>query len=74
MEKIGYIMAKNKTPSRTYHDISKRYPEVISALENLGTTVRELVPLMKRPVTLYSLPLLRPQNPKDPFILTPAGR
>lgn len=38
-------MPKDHTPSRTYHDVSKRYPDVISALETLGTTVRACGPL-----------------------------
>jgi len=38
-------MTKQDTPSRTYHDISKRYPDIIAALENLGTTVRGIGPL-----------------------------
>ena len=48
-------MAKKDSPSRTYHDISKRYPEVISALENLGTTVRELGPLDEKTSHLIQL-------------------
>lgn len=38
-------MTKDHIPSRTYHDISKRYPDVISALEQLGSTVRSSGPL-----------------------------
>ncbi|MFW2365577.1 MAG: carboxymuconolactone decarboxylase family protein [Desulforhopalus sp.] len=48
-------MAKKHYRSRTYHDISKRYPEVISALETLGTTVRELGPLDKKTSHLIQL-------------------
>ncbi|PHR25248.1 MAG: alkylhydroperoxidase [Desulfotalea sp.] len=38
-------MTRDHAPCRTYHDISKRYPDVISALEKLGTTVRASGPL-----------------------------
>ena len=38
-------MGKYEPASRTYHDMSKRYPEVIAALDNLGTTVRNIGPL-----------------------------
>lgn len=48
-------MAKDHTPSRTYHDISKRYPEVIAAVENLGTTVRGLGPLDEKTSQLVQL-------------------
>jgi len=48
-------MAKNHSPSRTYHDISKRYPEIIEALENLGTTVRGAGPLDKKTSHLIQL-------------------
>lgn len=48
-------MAKKHTPSRTYHDISKRYPEVIAAVENLGKSVRELGPLDEKTSHLVQL-------------------
>ncbi len=38
-------MSQKKTTSRTYHTIAKRYPEIIKAVENLGTTVRQSGPL-----------------------------
>jgi 4-carboxymuconolactone decarboxylase len=51
----GSPMAKNHSPSRTYHDISKRYPEIIEALEKLGTTVRGAGPLDKKTSHLIQL-------------------
>ncbi len=48
-------MARDHSPSRTYYDISKRYPEVISALENLGTTIRGLGPLDEKTGHLIQL-------------------
>ena len=48
-------MAKKHSPSKTYHDISKRYPEVIAALENLGTTVRGIGPLDEKTSHLVQL-------------------
>jgi len=48
-------MAKNHNPSRTYYDISKRYPDVIAALENLGTTIRGVGPLDEKTSHLIQL-------------------
>jgi 4-carboxymuconolactone decarboxylase len=48
-------MAKDYTPSRTYHDISKRYPDVITALDNLGKTVRGVGPLDEKTSQLVQL-------------------
>ena len=48
-------MTKDSTPSRIYHDISKRYPDVISALEKLGTTVRSSGPLDDKTSQLIQL-------------------
>ena len=48
-------MAKEHSPSRTYHDIAKRYPEIVTALENLGTTVRDLGPLDEKTSHLVQL-------------------
>ena len=48
-------MTKDHIPSRAYHDISKRYPEVITALENLGATVRGLGPLDEKTSHLIQL-------------------
>ena len=48
-------MAKNHTPSRTYHDIRNRYPEVVEALDNLGTTVRGISPLDEKTSHLIQL-------------------
>ncbi len=41
-------MGKYEPASRTYHDMSKRYPEVIAALDTLGTTVRNIGPLNEK--------------------------
>lgn len=48
-------MAKNHSPSKTYHNISKLYPEVIAAVENLGKSVRELGPLDEKTSHLVQL-------------------
>lgn len=47
-------MAKDR-PSRTYHDMSRQYPEVIDALEKLGSTVREVGPLDNKTSQLVQL-------------------
>lgn len=51
----AYTMVKEKCPGRTYHDVSKRYPEVISAMENLGITIRNIGPLDKKTSHLIQL-------------------
>lgn len=38
-------MSKDRASGGTYQEISKRYPDVFSAVEKLGTTVRESGPL-----------------------------
>jgi 4-carboxymuconolactone decarboxylase len=48
-------MAKDHTPSRTYHDVKKHYPEIIDALDNLGTTVRGAGPLDEKTSHLIQL-------------------
>lgn len=48
-------MAKDHTPSRTYHTISKNYPDVMQALESLGTTVRKAGPLDEKTGHLIQL-------------------
>ncbi len=48
-------MTDDHIPSRAYHDISKRYPEVIKALEDLGTTVRGIGPLDEKTGQLIQL-------------------
>ncbi len=48
-------MKNDRKPSKTYHDIAKRYPEFITALENLGTTVRGLGPLDEKTSHLIQL-------------------
>jgi 4-carboxymuconolactone decarboxylase len=48
-------MAKNNNPGRTYHNVSKRYPEVITALETLGTSIRGAGPLDEKTTHLIQL-------------------
>ncbi len=48
-------MAKKYSGSRTYHDVSKLYPEVIEALETLGTTIRGLGALDEKTSHLVQL-------------------
>lgn len=48
-------MPKDHIPSRTYHDISKRFPDVIDAVEQLGTTVRSSGPLDQKTSQLIQL-------------------
>ena len=48
-------MPKDHIPSRSYHDISKRYPDVINALETLGSTVRSTGPLDDKTSQLIQL-------------------
>lgn len=48
-------MAKQYPSSRTYHQMSKLYPEVMSALESLGTTIRGLGALDEKTSHLVQL-------------------
>ena len=48
-------MPKDHIPSRTYHDVSKRYPDIISAHEQLGATVRSSGPLDNKTSHLIQL-------------------
>lgn len=48
-------MAKEHTPSRTYHRMSKNFPEVIEAVENLGKTIRGAGPLDEKTSHLIQL-------------------
>ncbi len=48
-------MAKDHTPSRTYHNVKKQYPEIIEALDNLGATVRGAGPLDEKTSHLIQL-------------------
>jgi 4-carboxymuconolactone decarboxylase len=51
----GVDMAKKHSPSKTYQEISKRYPGVFEALESLGTTVRTAGPLDEKTGHLVQL-------------------
>lgn len=48
-------MAKQRTKSRTYDEISKLYPGVMAAQENLGKTIRQLGPLDEKTSHLIQL-------------------
>jgi 4-carboxymuconolactone decarboxylase len=48
-------MEKNHSARKIYHDISKKYPEVMGALDNLGATLRGLGPLDEKTGHLIQL-------------------
>ena len=48
-------MAQPKVPIRHYQQLAKLFPEAISALENLGTAVRNSGPLKGKTVELIQL-------------------
>ena len=48
-------MTDKKIPSKHYKDMSKMFPQVFSAVENLGTTVREAGPLDNKTAELIQL-------------------
>ena len=48
-------MTKSKTPGRIYDDISTRYPDVMGAIDKLGTAVRESGPLDEKTSHLIQL-------------------
>jgi 4-carboxymuconolactone decarboxylase len=49
------LMAKQKVPIKHYQELSKLFPEVFSALENLGSAIREAGPLTEKTVELIQL-------------------
>jgi len=48
-------MGKKKIPSRHYRKLTKQFPEVLEAVENLGVTVREAGPIDKKTSELIQL-------------------
>ena len=48
-------MSNQKIPSKHYQDLSKLFPEVMSALENLGTTIRGAGPIEGKITHLFQL-------------------
>jgi 4-carboxymuconolactone decarboxylase len=48
-------MSKQKIPSKHYHKLSELFPEAISALENLGTTIRSAGPIDEKTINLIQL-------------------
>lgn len=48
-------MADKKIPSKHYQKMSKMFPQVLAAVENLGTTVREAGPLDNKTAELIQL-------------------
>lgn len=48
-------MTEKKAPSKHYHYLKSNFPEVMDAVENLGSTVREAGPLDKKTTELIQL-------------------
>ena len=48
-------MSEQKIPSKHYQKLSKMFPEVLAAVENLGTTVRDAGPIDKKTSELIQL-------------------
>lgn len=48
-------MTKRDSVSRTYHDVSKNYPEVIQAVEAVGVSIRQAGPLDEKTSHLIQL-------------------
>lgn len=48
-------MNDRKFPSRTYYEVSKKYPEVMSSLETLGKSIRSAGPLDEKTSHLIQL-------------------
>lgn len=46
---------ERKCPNRTYYEVSRRYPEVMDALETLGKSVRSAGPLDEKTSHLIQL-------------------
>lgn len=48
-------MPDRKIPSKHYQKLSTKFPEVLAAVENLGTTVRDAGPIDKKTSELIQL-------------------
>jgi 4-carboxymuconolactone decarboxylase len=48
-------MSEQKIPSKHYHTLSELFPEAISALENLGSTIRRVGPIDEKTINLIQL-------------------
>lgn len=48
-------MSEQKVPSKHYQKLSKMFPEVLAAVENLGSTVRDAGPIDKKTSELIQL-------------------
>jgi AhpD family alkylhydroperoxidase len=48
-------MSDQKVPSKHYQKLSKMFPEVLAAVENLGTTVRDAGPIDRKTSELIQL-------------------
>ncbi len=48
-------MAKQKVPVKHYQELSKLFPEVLSAVENLGSAIRQAGPIPEKTAELIQL-------------------
>jgi 4-carboxymuconolactone decarboxylase len=48
-------MSEQKIPSRHYHKLTELFPEAMSALENLGSTIRSAGPIDEKTIELIQL-------------------
>lgn len=48
-------MSEQKVPSKHYQKLSRMFPDVLAAVENLGTTVRDAGPIDKKTSELIQL-------------------
>jgi 4-carboxymuconolactone decarboxylase len=48
-------MAKQQVPVKHYQELSKLFPEVLSAVENLGEAIRQAGPIPEKTVELVQL-------------------
>jgi 4-carboxymuconolactone decarboxylase len=55
IKKRGFPMSKQKIPSKHYHKLSELFPDAISALENLGSTIRRVGPIDEKTIDLIQL-------------------
>ena len=51
----GCVMATEKVPSKHYQKLLKTFPDVLAAVENLGTTVKDAGPIDKKTSELIQL-------------------
>ena len=66
-------MANQKVPVKHYQQLSKLFPETISALEHLGSAIHNSGPIKGKQQNSFNWQERQPSNRRDRSIPIPAG-